>query len=102
MDVLIFTDKRGTLAVDAPSVLGWAGFRDVAQRYSLGMTEQLLIEAIRADQLARQPTRPLAHVLIGALDEAAMAIATADDPKRARRETGQVLHRLINGMLNER
>ncbi|HUE32302.1 MAG TPA: TetR/AcrR family transcriptional regulator [Mycobacterium sp.] len=90
------------ILLDAPSVLGWAAFRDVAQRYSLGMTEQLLTEAIRAGQLARQPVRPLAHVLIGALDEAAMAIATADDPKRARRETRQVLHRLIDAMLAER
>jgi hypothetical protein len=30
-----------------------------------------------------------------------MAIATADDPKRARREFGQVLHRLIDGMLKK-
>jgi hypothetical protein len=64
------------------------------------MTEQMLIEAIRAGQLGRQPTRPLAHVLIGALDEAAMVIATADDPKRMRRETRQVLHRLIDGMFS--
>ena len=41
----------------------------------------------------------LATVLIGALDEAAMAIATADDPKRARREIRQVLRLLIDGML---
>ena len=40
----------------------------------------------------------LAHVLIGALDEAAMLIATADDPKKARRETRQVLHRLVDAM----
>jgi AcrR family transcriptional regulator len=92
-------EVRQLILLDAPSVLGWAAFRDVAQRYSLGMTEQLLTEAIRAGQLARQPTRPLAHVLIGALDEAAMVIATADDPKRMRRETRQVLHRLIDGML---
>src|SRR5206468_5118789 len=85
-------EVRQLVLLDAPSVLGWAGFRDVAQRYSLGMTEQLLKEAIKAGQLARQPVRPLAHVLIGALDEAAMAIATADDPKRARRETEEVLH----------
>lgn len=76
---------RQLILLDAPVVLGWAGFRDVAQRYSLGMTEQLITEAIRAGQLARQPVRPLAQVLIGALDEAAMFIATADDPKRARR-----------------
>ena len=95
-------EVRQLILLDAPSVLGWAAFRDVAQRYSLGMTEQLLTEAVRAGQLARQPMRPLAHILIGALDEAAMAIATADDPKRARRETAEVLHRLIDAMLDER
>jgi AcrR family transcriptional regulator len=95
-------EVRQLILLDAPSVLGWAGFRDVAQRYSLGMTEQLLTEAIKAGQLARLPVRPLAHVLIGALDEAAMAIATADDPKRARRETTQVMHRLIDAMLDDR
>lgn len=94
-------EVRQLILLDAPSVLGWAGFRDVAQRYSLGMTEQMLTEAIKAGQLARQPVRPLAHVLIGALDEAAMAIATSDDPKRARRETRHVLHRLIDGMLHD-
>jgi AcrR family transcriptional regulator len=94
-------EVRQLILLDAPSVLGWAGFRDVAQRYSLGMTEQLLTEAIKAGQLARQPVRSLAHVLIGALDEAAMVIATADDPKRTRRETAQVLHRLIDAMLHD-
>ncbi|WP_025737313.1 TetR/AcrR family transcriptional regulator [Mycobacterium genavense] len=94
-------EVRQLILLDAPSVLGWAGFRDVAQRYSLGMTEQMLAEAIKAGQLAPQPTRPLAHVLIGALDEAAMAIATSDDQKRARRETCRVLHRLIDGMLHD-
>jgi AcrR family transcriptional regulator len=95
-------EVRQLILLDAPSVLGWAEFRDVAQRYSLGMTEQLLTQAIGAGQLARQPVRPLAHVLIGALDEAAMVIATADDPKRVRSETRQVLHRLIDGLFGER
>ncbi|BBA90616.1 TetR/AcrR family transcriptional regulator [Mycobacterium pseudoshottsii] len=94
-------EVRQLILLDAPAVLGWAGFRDVAQRYSLGMTEQLITEAIRAGQLDRHPVRPLAHVLIGALDEAAMFIATADDPKRARRESRQVLRRLIDGILND-
>ncbi len=102
LDVSGDPEVRQLILLDAPSVLGWPAFRDVAQRYSLGMTEQLLTEAVKAGQLAEQPMRPLAHILIGALDEAAMVIATADDPKRARRETGEVLHRLIDAMLNER
>ena len=102
LEVSADPEVRQLILLDAPSVLGWAAFRDVAQRYSLGMTQQILTEAIRAGQLARQPVRPLAHVLIGALDEAAMAIAMAEDPKRARRETRQVLHRLIDAMLDKR
>lgn len=102
LEVSADPEVRQLILLDAPSVLGWAEFRDVAQRYSLGMTEQMLAEAIRAGQLAEQPVRPLAHVLIGALDEAAMVIATADDPDRTRRETRQVLHRLIDGMFDAR
>ncbi len=102
LDVSCDPEVRQLILLDAPSVLGWAGFRDVAQRYSLGMTEQLLTEAMRAGQLVDQPVRPLAHVLIGALDEAAMYIATAEDPKPARRETQEVLHRLIDGMVGSR
>lgn len=102
LDVSGDPEVRQLILLDAPSVLGWAEFRDVAQRYSLGMTEQMLTEAMRAGQLAEQPVRPLAHVLIGALDEAAMVIATADDPERTRRETGQVLHRLIDAMFDAR
>ncbi|OBB78206.1 TetR family transcriptional regulator [Mycobacterium colombiense] len=102
LDVSGDPEVRQLILLDAPSVLGWAEFRDVAQRYSLGMTEQMLTEAIRAGELAEQPVRPLAHVLIGALDEAAMVIATAEDPQRTRREVGQVLHRLIGAMFAAR
>jgi AcrR family transcriptional regulator len=95
-------EVRQLVLLDAPSVLGWDSFRDIAQRYSLGMTEQLLTEAMRAGQLPRQPVRPLAHIFIGALDEAAMVIATADDPKRAHKEVRQVLRNLLNAMLTDR
>jgi hypothetical protein len=70
-------------------------------RYGMGLVEGTLQAAIDAGELEPQPTRPLAHVLIGALDEAAMYIATAEDQKRARKETRQVLRRLIDGMLED-
>lgn len=92
-------EVRQIILLDAPNVLGWDGFRDVAQRYSLGMTEQLLSEAMKAGQLPEQPVRALAHVLIGALDEAAMLIATADDPEQTRAEVSNVVHRLLDAML---
>ena len=92
-------EVRQILLLDGPVVLGWDGFRDMALRHGLGLTEALLRSAIEAGQLPEQPTRPLAHVIIGALDEAAMYVATADDPVAARRDVAPVLHALLEGML---
>ena len=94
-------EVRQLLLLDAPAVLGWDGFRDIALSHGLGLTEQLLEAAIEAGQLARQPTRALAHVLIGALDEAALMVATADRPEAALAEVRSVLHALLDGLLSD-
>jgi AcrR family transcriptional regulator len=38
LEVSADPEVRQLILLDAPSVLGWAGFRDVAQRYSLGQS----------------------------------------------------------------
>ena len=45
-----------------------------------------------------QPARPLAHVLMGAGDEAALYVAEAADRTRARAEMIEVLDQLIAGI----
>ena len=70
-------------------------------RYGLGLTEQLLSAAIDAGQLRPQPTRPLATVMIGALDEGAMSIANADDPEQEKADVRAVIHNLIDGLLSD-
>jgi AcrR family transcriptional regulator len=92
-------EVRQLVLLDAPGILGWAGFRELSQRYGLGMTEQLLSATIGSGELAPQPTRPLATILIGALDEAAMTIANAQDPGRETAEVRTVIHNLIDGLL---
>jgi AcrR family transcriptional regulator len=101
LDICVDPEVRQLLLLDAPSVLGWERCRDITQRYSLGMTERLLVEAMNAGQLAVQPARALAHILIGALDEAAMVIATAEDRDQARADVGEVLRRLFDGLLTD-
>jgi hypothetical protein len=64
------------------------------------MTEQLLTAAIEAGQLKEQPVRPLATVMIGALDEAAMSIADAVDSAAEREQVRAVVHDLIDGMMS--
>ena len=100
--VCVDPEVRQVVLLDGPSVLGWKRFRELTQRYTLGMTEGLLQAAVDAGELPPQPLRPLAHVLIGALDEGAMVIAEAADRDRARVEVREVLLRLLDGVLVDR
>jgi AcrR family transcriptional regulator len=87
--------------LDAPAVLGWERWREIGARYGLGLIEAALQAAIDAGQIPPTPVRPLAHVLLGALDEAAMAVARADDPAAATDEMASVLSSLLDGLRSE-
>ena len=99
LDIAGEPEVRRLVLLDAPTILGWAGFREISLRYGLGMTEQLLTAAIAAGQLKDQPVRPLATVMIGALDEAAMSIANAAEETAEREQVRAVVHDLIDGLL---
>ncbi len=82
--------------VEAPSVLGWKEWRARGEQFGMSLVEGLLQAAVATGAIADQPTRPLAHVAIAAIDEAALYVAAADDPDRARAEMLVVLDRLID------
>ena len=64
-------------------------------RHGLGLVTALLTELMEAGAIPAQPVEAMAHVLIGAMDEAALYVALAADPARARAEAGEVLRRLV-------
>jgi AcrR family transcriptional regulator len=84
--------------VDAPSVLGWEEWREIDLRHSLGLVMAGLEGGMDAGLLRRQPVRPLAHLLLGAMGEAGMMIANADDPVAARAEIEPALLGLLEGL----
>jgi AcrR family transcriptional regulator len=84
--------------LDAPAVLGWERWREIGAKYGLGLIEASLRAAMDAGQIAEQPVKPLAHVLMGALDEAVMLVARAEDPDRTRREVAETLNRVLDGL----
>jgi AcrR family transcriptional regulator len=91
-------ETQRIVLIDGPSVLGWDRWREIATEHGLGLIEATLQVAIEAGAIAEQPVRPLAHVLMGALDEAAMLVARADDPERMRAEVGRTLDALLAGL----
>jgi AcrR family transcriptional regulator len=91
-------DVQRIVLLDGPSVLGWDRWREIAAEHGLGLIEATLQAAIDAGAIAEQPVRPLAHVLMGALDEAAMLVARAADPDLMRVEVGRTLDLLLAGL----
>jgi len=98
LEAAVAPDVGRIVLLDGPAVLGWERWREVGMRYGLGLVEGALQAAIDAGELAPQPVRPLAHVLIGAVDEAALYVATADDRGAARAEIAAVLDRVLAGL----
>ena len=84
--------------IDAPAVLGWETWRQIGSQHSFGMLATGLQWAMATGDVAEQPVAPLAHVLLGALNEGALFIARAEAPTRARREVGVVLERLMESL----
>ena len=65
---------------DAPAVLGWDRWREIGAANGLGLIEASLAAAIEAGEIRELPVKPMAHLLLGALDEAAMLVARSEDP----------------------
>jgi AcrR family transcriptional regulator len=84
--------------LDAPAVLGWEEWREIDARYGLGLVSFGLQNAMDRGVLKPRPVRPLAHLLMGAMSEAAMLIANADDPAAARDEVEAPLLALVEGL----
>jgi AcrR family transcriptional regulator len=87
------------LLTDAPAVLGWEAFRELDGRHGLGLLKAGLKAAIDEGALPSVlPVDTVAHLLVGALNEASMLIARAADPETVRQAAVQTMHRLLAGL----
>jgi len=98
LDACTSPEVHRIVLVDAPAVLGWDTWREIGERHGLGVTIAGLQAAMDAGEIAPQPVRALAHVVVGALDEAALYVSRAADPAAARADMELVLGRLVDGL----
>ena len=98
LDVALDSKIARVTLIDAPSVLGWEEWREIDVRYGLGLTEAVLNAAMETGRIAKQPVRPLAHLLVAAVGEAAIMVATASDPKQARKDIEPAMRSLLYGL----
>jgi AcrR family transcriptional regulator len=91
-------DVQQVLLIDGPAVLGWEQWRHLEAQYGLGAITSMLDAAVAQRVIPRQPTAPLAHMLLAAVDEAALYIANASDRRQAHQQARQALKRLLRGL----
>ncbi len=91
-------DVQQILLIDGPAVLGWDQWRTLEAQYGLGVITAMLDAAVSQKVIPRQPTAPLAHMLLAAVDEAALYIANAPDRQLAHTQARQSLRRLLGGL----
>lgn len=92
-------DFQRILLIDGPAVFGWARWRELQGECRLGgwlttidmLTEQDLIEDL--------PRETLAHMIMALYDDAAMALAHAEDSAAALRDVTRSLEVLLRGLL---
>ncbi|MFE0945723.1 TetR/AcrR family transcriptional regulator [Streptomyces mutabilis] len=85
---------RQVLLVDAPTVLGWDEWRTLDEESSARHLAEALTALAAAGIIADQPVEPLARLLSGAMNEAALWIARGGDTQAAE----QALDRLLAGL----
>src|SRR6266446_5965925 len=66
LDACLDSAVQQIVLIDAPAVLGWAGFREIDDAYFLGAMKSTLQAAMDSRVIASQPLDPLAHILFGA------------------------------------
>src|SRR5581483_10773773 len=72
LDACLEPAVQRIVLLDAPSVLGWETWRRIDAEYGVGLLRQSLQAATDAKEIDLLPVDPLAHILLGALTEAAM------------------------------
>lgn len=91
---------RRIVLVDAPTVLEWEEWRALDEESSARHLTEALESLVEAGVVTAQPVEPLARLLSGAMNEAALWLARSDEPEALER-TVDALDGLLSGIRRE-
>lgn len=98
LDASLTPEVQRILLIDGPAVLGWQTWRQLEGRYGVGAIYGLLERAVIEGALPPQPLMVLAHVLLAAVDEAALVVANSPDPTATREQAVAAVSQLLAGL----
>ena len=86
------------MLVDAPAVLGWETWRRIDAEQGGKLLEEILVTLTAQGRIKRLPIDALTRLLSGAMNEAALWIAQADDPQLALAEAVTAFEVLLTSL----
>lgn len=98
LDVCSDPEVQRIVLVDAPAVLGWTRWTEIGDRYNTGMVRALLTNAVETGRIPPQPIEATVLTILGAMREATLYVARAEDHDQARKDAGVVMNRLIRAL----
>lgn len=98
LDACSDPEVQRIVLVDAPAVLGWTRWTEIGNRYNIGMVRALLSNAVETGRIPPQPIEATVLTILGAMREATLYVALAEDHDQAREEAGLVINRLIQAL----
>jgi AcrR family transcriptional regulator len=87
------------MLVDAPSVLGWEQWRAMDEGRTVGAMRAMLQAVSDTGRLPGELVDPFAHMILAALDEAALVVARAPDSRVAVAEGRQAVEEFLARLL---
>lgn len=96
LDACLRPDTRQVYLIDAPSVIGWARWREIDARHGMGSLRMGIEAALAALPRGQKlPAEALTYLLSGAMNEAALWLAEAGNEQAARKAADAVLKRIL-------
>ncbi|WP_275266046.1 TetR/AcrR family transcriptional regulator [Sphingomonas solaris] len=95
-------DIQRILLIDGPVVLGWERWRALRSEFAYAGWVQTLSLLAEQGRIVAVPIEPMAQIILAAVDEAALAVAHADDPAKTLEDMARALTLLIGGLVDTR
>ena len=97
LDQCVNPEVQRIVMLDGPTVLGWDTWHELDERYAFGTIKTVLTVAAQTGRIDEAAVEPLSHLLLGAIMQAGMVVARAEDPVAAKRAMSETFARIVSG-----
>ena len=98
LDQCVNPEVQRIVMLDAPTVLGWDTWHELDERYAFGTIKAVLALAADSGRIDADTVDPLTHLLVGAIMQAGMVVARADDVARAKKALAESFALLMSAI----